>query len=466
MTGGYRTRNAADPVTVHHWGPSTLSEVDLIRVLTRRMQESLFAIPATVIALCAILALVLVRLDDGGAAIVELPLVLATSVAGGRTIAASVAGGTITVAAVVFSITALMSQIATSQYSPRAVAGFLDDRFQQIVLGFVVGTFVFAIVVMAWLGSMTDGEQAARPSLSVTGTAVLGVASAVAIVAYIDHSLRRMRIDSVVRRIAETTVDAIRRQDRTHDSTADLLGRPQPRGEPVRLRASGHGWVQSIDAPRLAEILPPASFAAVEVRIGEAVSAGDLLLTVWPADGTGDPQRPRTLERAIRTGRVRLVAGDPAYGIRQLVDIALRALSPGVNDPSTAVDVVHLLKLPIREILTLDPARRVYTGPSQQRVFLTERPSRSDHVHDAFGEIRLAASAQPAVLRALTEILADLIKELEHNERKDRATALREEARLVIEAATASNFADVDLERAIGPARELELGPEDAAGSP
>jgi uncharacterized membrane protein len=433
--------------------------VELIRVLTRRMQESLFAIPVAVIAACAAVAIVLVRLDDTMDGIGDLPLVLSASVQGGRTIAASVAGGTITVAAVVFSITALMSQIATSQYSPRAVAGFLDDRFQQVVLGFVVGTFVFAIVVMAWLGSVTDIDQATRPSLAVTATALFGVASAVAIVAYIDHSLRRMRIDSVVRRIAESTVDAIRRQDRSHDATARLEDRPQPKSEPTRLAASGHGWVQSIDAARLAETLPAGSFAAVAVRIGEAVSAGDLLMTVWPADGNEEAARPDSLERSIRTGRVRLVAGDPAYGIRQLVDIALRALSPGVNDPSTAVDVIHLLKLPIREILTLDPARRVYTGPAEQRVFLTEAPSRSDHVHAAFGEVRLAAANQPAVLRALIEILVDLIEELERNDLEARTTALYEEVRLVIETASAAEFPEPDFERAIEPARALDLAP-------
>jgi uncharacterized membrane protein len=423
------------------------------------MQESLFAIPAAVITVLGAAAVLLVRIDDTIDGMSDIPFVLSASVPGGRTIAASVAGGTITVAAVVFSITALMSQIATSQYSPRAVAGFLDDRFQQVVLGFVVGTFVFAIVVMAWLGSITEADQAPRPSLSVTIAALLGVAAAVAIVAYIDHSLRRMRIDSVVRRIAETTVAAIRRQDRSHDASDTLEDRPKPKGEPMRLRASGHGWVQSIDAARLARTLPPGCFAAVEVRIGEAVSAGDLLITVWPAEGNEDPQRPATLERSIRTGRVRLVAGDPAYGIRQLVDIALRALSPGVNDPSTAVDVIHLLKLPIREILTLDPARRVYTGPADQRVFLTEAPGRSDHVHAAFAEIRLAAATQPSVLRALLEILVDLIRELDDGDLESRTSALRSEARMVVDAAAGAGFPELDFARLIAPAEPLDLDP-------
>jgi uncharacterized membrane protein len=98
------------------------------------------------------------------------------------------------------------------------------------------------------------------------------------------------------------------------------------------------------------------------------------------------------VRRAICVGRVRAVEGDPGCGIRQLTDIALRALSPGINDPTTAVDVIQYLRAPLHEILSSHPPGRVHFVPPRQRVFLPEASSRSDHIHAAFGEIRSAGA--------------------------------------------------------------------------
>ncbi len=428
--------------------------MERLRSALQRIRESLLFIPSLVVALCVLLAGVTGRLDAGEGALADAPLLLSVSVPGGRAIAAAVAGATITVAAIVFSITALSSQIAATQYSPRAVAGFFEDRFQQLVIGLVVGTFSFALLTLANLGG-TGSDEATSPSLSVTLTLVLGVASVVAIVAYLDHSLRRMRVGAVVRRIAEDTVEAIRRQHRTARGPETLDDRVLPAGEPVHVRAGGTGWIRAIDASKLARSLPPDSMARVEVRVGEAISSGDLLATIWGAASGRDVAGK--VRRAVHAGRARSLAGDPSYGIRQLVDIGLRALSPGVNDPTTAIDVIQFLKLPLREILILESPSRVYVGTEQQRVFLPEAPSRSDHVHAAFSEIRLAADHQPAVLRALIEILADLIGELQEADLEGRAGALEEEARLAVASAQTAGFPEPDLERVLTAAKRLEM---------
>ncbi len=428
--------------------------MERLRSALQRIRESLLFIPSLVVALCVLLAGVIGRLDAGEGAVGDGPLLLSVSVPGGRAIAAAVAGATITVAAIVFSITALSSQIAATQYSPRAVAGFFEDRFQQLVIGLVVGTFAFALLTLANLAG-TGSDEATGPSLSVTLTLVLGVASVVAIVAYLDHSLRRMRVGAVVRRIAEDTVEAIRQQHRTARAAETLDDRVLPAGEPVHVRAGRTGWIRAIDASKLARNLPRASIARLEVRVGEAISSGDLLATVWGVASGRDVARK--VRRVVHAGRVRSLGGDPSYGIRQLVDIGLRALSPGVNDPTTAIDVIQFLKLPLREILILESPSRVHVGPERQRVFLPEAPSRSDHVHAAFSEIRLAAAHQPAVLRALIEILADLIGEREEADLEGRAGALEEEANLAVDAAKGAGFPDADLERVLSATKRLGL---------
>ncbi len=414
----------------------------------RRVQGSLFLLPLTVIAICAAAALLALvfetqKIDTG------LPFLLSTTASGGRVIVTTVAGATITVAAIVFSITALSTQMAANQYSPRALRGFFEDPFQQVVLGLVVGTFIYSLVVLGGLGSiLDDGVDAAR-SVSVTLAIVMGIASVVGIVLYLDHSLRRVQIDAVVQRIAGAALAAVRRE---HREVGDAKPSPErtatPHGESMTVVADRSGWILHIEARTLASSLPADSVAMVRVRLGEAVSVGDHLVTIWPNPGD-DVRLARRIRRSIRAGRERSVATNPAFGIRLLVDIALKALSPGVNDPTTAVDVIHHLKVPIREILISDPPTRVFSGPKRQRVFLAETPSRSDHVHAAFSEIRLAATSQPFVLRALIEVLGDLIDELGGAGLTGRGDALAEELALTIDEAKNSRMPQQDIARVL-----------------
>jgi len=420
-----------------------------------RLRDSLYFVPLVVVAAAIAAARLTVVLDhDLGTSTPR--WLLSVSVDGGRTIAAAVAAATITVAAIVFSITALSSQIAATQYSPRAVAGFLEDRMQKLVIGLIFGTFSFAMLVLADLAGPAGSTTTVGPSFSVTVVLVLGVASAVAIVAYLDHSLRRMRIDAVVRRIAEATAAAVRRQERGIAATesTEELGRPE--STPQRIAAERTGWVIGIDAEGLARALPAGSLARIEVRVGEAVLAGDLIATVW--EGPGDTRAvQRKVQRSLHLSRDRTLSRDPDHGIRQLVDIGLRALSPGINDPTTAGDVVQHLKLPLREILTLDPPRRVYPGPDRQRVFLPEAPSRSARVHGAFAELRLAASQQPVVLKVIVEVLADLVDELHAADHDARTGELKKQAGLAVDLARAAGFPESDLDPVLASAARLGL---------
>ncbi len=414
----------------------------------RRVGGSLFLIPLTVITACAAAAL-LVLVFERARLDVEFPLLLSTTVTGGRVIVTTVAGATITVAAIVFSITALSTQMAANQYSPRALRGFFEDPFQQVVLGLVVGTFIYSLIVLGGLGAaIDDGADPAR-SISVTLAIVLGVVSVIGIVLYLDHSLRRVQIDAVVQRIAGAALDAVRREHReVGNAKQSVEGSATPHGESMTVVADRSGWILHIEARDLAVALPPDSVARVGVRLGEAVSVGDHLVTIWPNPGP-DGRLTRRVRRSIRSGKERSVATNPAFGIRLLVDIALKALSPGVNDPTTAVDVIHHLKVPIREILVSDPPTRVFSGPKGQRVFLAETPSRSDHVHAAFSEIRLAASSQPVVMSALIEVLGDLVGELEAAGLTGREDALVEELDLTIELAKQSPMPSQDIARVL-----------------
>jgi uncharacterized membrane protein len=429
----------------------------------QRARESLFFAPLLVIAICAVLAGVAVVIDRQASESLDgLPFLLSATVSGGRAVVTTVAGATITVAAIVFSIAALSTQMASNQYSPRALRGFLEDPFQQVVLGLVVGTFAYSLLVLGGLGDLLDDPADAAPSVSVTLAVALGVLSVIGIVAYLDHSLRRVQIDAVVQRIARAALDAARREHRQVQGERPPTEFPRtPSGESATVASDRSGWILRIDARRLAETLPPDSVARVGVRVGGAVSVGDRVVTIWPDPGN-DARLARAVRRCFKTGRVRSVETSPAFGIRVLVDIALRALSPGVNDPTTAVDVVHHLKVPVREILVSAPPVRVFSGPAGQRVFLAESPSRSDYVHRAFAEIRLAAASQPYVLEALLEVLGDLITDLEDEELTGRTDALVEEYGLTVQSAENADMPQQDVDRVL---RADELGVADTSES-
>lgn len=425
----------------------------------RRIRESLFFIPTAALLLFVVLAAVSIWVDSAFTDTFEdFPLALSATVSGGRAIATTVAGATITVAAIVFSITALSTQMIASQYSPRSVGGFFDDPFQQAIIGLVVGTFTYSLLILAGLGDVIDGPDGATPSLSVSLTILFGVLSAIGIVAYINHSLRRMQIDSVVRRIAGAALKSVR-EALEEPEEAQVPEASAPSGTQSEVLATRTGWVTSIDTSSLLPGLPPSTTSRIDVRVGEAVSEGDQIATLWAHDEQNDNDGDRemiskTVREAVRLASQRSIATDPTFGIRQLVDIALRALSPGVNDPTTAVDVLHHLKIPIREVLLSEAPRRVFTGPDNQRVYLAETPSRTDYVHMAFAEIRLAAGSQLSVIEALVEVLEDLESELEMAGLSGRAAAVNEELRLTIDMARRSGLPEADLERVIG--RELE----------
>jgi uncharacterized membrane protein len=433
----------------------------MLRKASIAIRDSLFVLPVLLILLAGGMAGVALLLDSRNLAyFADNPLILSATVSGGRAIATTVAGATITVAAIVFSITALLTQEAATQYSPRSVGGFIEDVFQQTVIGLVLGTFTFSLVILAGLNDVLDQTEQATPTISVTLAILFGVASAIAIVAYIDHSMRRMQIDNVVRRIADGALHAVRSEQREQRGDADMSMTGPPQGESQLVRSTKEGWLVGIDRDRLLAALPAGSTASIEVRMGEAISVGDHIATVWANSGelSLSPDQEREIQSAIETDAQRSEERDAAFGIRQLSDIALRAISPAVNDPTTAVDVIHHLKVPLREILAGARPPRVLEGRQGQRVFLSATLSRSDYVHHAFSEIRLSGSSHPGVLRALLEVLYDLKRDFDDSEAfEGRLAAVEEEFHLTLEAALKSGLPEPDIERIVHGFREEDL---------
>jgi uncharacterized membrane protein len=393
-----------------------------------RIRGNLFFIPMLFVVGGAVLGLAGVRIDgafgDGGA---QPFFVVESTVDSARAVLGAIAGATVTVAGIAFSIALLVFQLASSEYSPRVIDGLFRDEFNKLVMGLVVGTFTYCLVVLqAVRGPLDDDGSARIPSMSVTVGVILGVLSVLAIVAFIDHNARMMNASQILHRITESTRA---RADRTWTSRTDEEGRPAriPVGassaeearasDPARggdapdepghsIRLDRDGWIQAIDTDELLGVFAPGSTVRLETWVGRYSIETTDLCTVWPA-----PTEDRAEEiaaranRAVRIGTARTLTQDVPYGVRQLVDVSLRALSPSTNDPTTAQDAIFHLVAVLSHLFRSDPPQTDLHDDHGRHLIAPEAISHTELVDLAFDEIRVSAATHPTVCIYLLEAL-------------------------------------------------------------
>ncbi|HSM01662.1 MAG TPA: DUF2254 domain-containing protein [Acidimicrobiia bacterium] len=407
-----------------------------LKQLRDRISDSLFYIPLFGILLAIMLAVVTSWIDTTFRdAIDDVPLLIRTTVDSARAILTTSAAATITVAGIVISITVVAVQLASSQFSPRVVPTVFGTRFQQTVIGIVVGSFTYTLLVLSRI--RIDPEPltiGAYRSFSVTLALALALVSVLAIVAFIDRSIQVMQVGEIIRRTTDATLARVESYMPERGEPTELASEPSPmpEGESVTIASPSDGWVLEIQTERLLATLPDRAVARLDTTVGGFVAVGSPMLTVWPPTDSGDVPSDR-LGGFFSIGERRRARTDATFGIRQLADVALRALSPGINDPTTANEVILNLMAILREVLARDLPPRVIHTESGGKLFLPQSWTRGDWVRHAFAEIRIASASQPAVARTLIEALGALRDHLESEELPDRVEPLRREARLVIE---------------------------------
>ena len=344
----------------------------IFRLWWGRVRDSLWALPGAMTVACVLLAIVLVRLEAGG----HLPW--ASEVAwlyrGGssaaRGVLGAIAGSLITVTGVVFSVTIVALQLASSQYSPRVLHGFIRDRPNQIVMGVLIGTFTYALLVMRSILSAADDREVFVPALAVTVGIALLLASVAALIYFIDHSARSIRVEVILQRQTEHARRQIERvfpeAGTPHgDGAAAVL----PAGPGTAIAANGGGYVQAIGIDAVLEVAEKHDLlVALEHGVGGFVLPGELVARVWPRD-----RAVAAVEEAVRSsyvlGHERTPNQDVEFGFIGIADIAMRALSPGIHDPTTAILCVdRLAELLVVLARRAQPARLVRDDAGTRRV--------------------------------------------------------------------------------------------------
>lgn len=323
--------------------------------------------------------------------------------AGARSLLSSIITAMISFTALVFSITVVALQLASSQYSPRVLRTFLQDRIIQATLGTFVATFLFAMVVLAALPAR---DQQLLPELSLAVSMVLVLASVAMFIYYLHHMTTVMRVSHIIASIGAQTRRTIERH-----LPGDGAPPPPVTGEVVQVvPAPESGMVTDVDLARLARLAREGDCAiSVVPTPGDFVVAGAPLLRAHRLP-VGEPRPLPTgrAARAVAIGVERTPGQDVGFGFRQLADIAERALSPAMNDVTTATRAVQEAHDLLRRLAT-HPERpwTVRDDDGTVRVRVTCLPF-DTCLAMIVDDLRATAGPQPRITRLLDALLEDL----------------------------------------------------------
>lgn len=325
-------------------------------------------------------------------------------VEGARSVVSTIASSMLTFTGLVFSITMLVLQLASSQLSPRAMRTFLRDRANQIVLGTFIGTFLYALLVLRRITDDAGAEQFV-PALSVWVALMLVLLSVGLFVFYIDHMAQSIRPVTVMERVTRETEQAIAR-------LYPGIGGDEVSGDPMVgpvsavVLAPRSGVVTGVDEERIAEVAVAAS-CVIELKpaVGDFVREGSSFFEIR---GNWDGSEDGSLQSAVGLGSERTMRQDVAFGLRQLVDVAVRALSPGINDPTTAVQALDHVHHILGRLLScaMPSPRQDLDGDA---AVIVPRPNWPGYVALACDEIRRAGSGQVQIQRRMRAMLVDLL---------------------------------------------------------
>ncbi|MEW5931296.1 MAG: DUF2254 domain-containing protein [Gemmatimonadota bacterium] len=403
--------------------------------LSSTVRNTLWFVPALFTVAAAALAVALMALERRG-----LPgggggpgWLYQGGAEGARSVLSAIAGSLVTVTGVVFSVTIVAVQLASSQYTPRVLRNFTSDRGNQAVLGIFIGTFTYALLVLRTIRSSQGEGEPFVPRVAVTVAVVLVLVSVAALIYFVDHVASEIHVTAILDRITRNTMRNVHQLFPEQIGRADEVPPPDPRlpehqSAPVRARRAG--YLQRVDEDRLFELGRGRRIVIGMVpRIGDYVLPGRTLASVWTREPP-DEELERAVLGAFVLGPERMPDQDVEFGIVQMSDIAIKALSPSVNDPTTAIRCIDRLAEVLAEFGARKPpeARRTRDGAVR---FVASYSTFERAVAVAYDDVRHFGAGIPLIAVHLLDTLAALLKRVPAARREP----LLDQARAVLHAA-------------------------------
>ena len=405
------------------------------------MRTTLWVIPSALVLL-AVLLFALTNTLDHRAATGDLSLPSWVNTGGpdaARTILTAIAASIITVVGVVFSVTIVALTLASTQFGPRMLRNFIRDLGTQFTLGTFVATFVFCVLALASVTSEPGDEFV--PHVSVTVALGLTLIDLGVLIYFIHHVTKLIQVTDLIRSIAgdlgrsidQIAIEASAPADGTSvergPSSHEVQARLDEAG--VEVPAQSSGYLQAVGHRRLVKIAARWNAVVRMVhRPGHFLVQGRPLAIVWPAEAA--PDVARELGRAHVVGPHRTLFQDLQFGVDQLVEISIRALSPAVNDTFTALTCIDWLGDALCKLLSSGLPHGVHRD-SHGNIRLIEIPMTYDRlISRAFDKIRQAGRGMPAVgIRQLE----NLAKVADYASTTDQRSVIEREADMILRSA-------------------------------
>ena len=367
------------------------------------LQGSFWFVPSLITAFSIALALAFIEADSTGSEqwLARWPRLFGASAAGARGMLSTIAGSMMTVVGVTFSMTLVTLALASSQYTSRILRNFMSDRVTQVVLGIFSGIFTYCLIVLRTIRDANEGGFV--PSLAVFFGVVLAIGGIGVLIFFIHHIASAIQASSIIASVADETMVTVDRLfpetlgQAPVDDDEDQSMLPLPERTWQAVAARENGYIQSVDMAALLRLAQERkTIVRMERGIGEFV-VQDTMLASLALDDPPEKKIIAALQAAYSIRRHRTVEQDSAFGIRQIVDMALRALSPGINDTTTAVMCVDYLTAILARLASRNiPSSHRYEE-GELRV-ITVGPTFASLVAESFDQIRDSAVGNVAIM--------------------------------------------------------------------
>jgi uncharacterized membrane protein len=369
-----------------------------IRRIWTRLRSHILFIPGLIVWLAILAAIAMVELDRviGHEELRRIPWMFRAGASGARDVLSTIATSVVQLAAITFSVTIVALALRSQQFGPRLLRNFTTDKLNQGVLGVFLGTFAYSLLVLRAVRDLGDEAEIDAeyfvPLLAVTGAILLALLCLALFVVFVDRVVASIQASSIIHQAARETHRAVERL------FPDPLGAGPQRDEedihvvpmerPVPIPAPRTGYIQTLEMEGLMSTATEAGVVLrMEAPIGGFVVDDTPMLTAAPAERVDDELVSR-LQKEFAIARTRSVEDDPEFGVRQIVDVAVKALSPSDNDPTTAGTATEYLGAVLIHFASRDvpsPVRRDEQGAVR---VLAKGPTFRSMADLAFSQIR------------------------------------------------------------------------------
>lgn len=384
--------------------------------VSESIESRLWPVPLAAVVVAVALGVVLPRIDVLVDA--SLPTAVDSAVFNGgadtaRSVLSSIAGSLITATSLTFSLTVIALQLASSQASPRVLRLFARDRQVHWTLAAFLGTFAYAITVLRSVRSSTEDTPEFVPRLSVTLAFVLTLVSVIMLVFFLAHLAAQLRVETMLKEIhAETdrTIDLVSERNKAVSPFSDRIRTPHTK---QTVTSAASGFITGHDHQLLLRVAADHAIVIQEARrIGENIVKGTPLAWWWhPADDQVDLDADAIdgeIREAYSIGYERTASEDIDFGVQQILDIGVRALSAGVNDPTTAVHALGHLSAITARTVNMPRLPVGLAGEDGDLKLVTVAPSPADYVDAALSPMRHNCTDHPAVVTRFVHMVDEL----------------------------------------------------------